>query len=80
MDIILILGVIWLLGWFVLPMLYGIFIKLPKQYMDGEFTKPKQEDKNEIKADNEDEETKDNYLNTLKQNAKALTGDKDSNE
>ena len=44
MDIIMILGVMWLIGWFVIPMLYGIFIKAPKQYMDGELTKPKQED------------------------------------
>ena len=26
----------WLLGWLVIPMLYGIFIVLPKQYMKGE--------------------------------------------
>ena len=44
MDIIMILGVMWLIGWFVIPMLYGIFIKAPKQYMDGDLTKPKQED------------------------------------
>jgi len=44
MEIIMILGVMWIIGWFVIPMLYGIFITLPKQYLNGEFSKPKQED------------------------------------
>ncbi len=44
MDIIFILGVMWIVGWLVIPMLYGIFITLPKQYMNGELTKPKEED------------------------------------
>ena len=44
MEIIMILGVMWFIGWFVIPMLYGIFITLPKQYLNGEFSKPKQED------------------------------------
>ena len=71
MDIIFILGVIWIIGWLVIPMLYGIFIKAPKQFMDGELTKPKHEDVNENKSDTEEEpKEKDIYVDTYKTHAK----------
>jgi len=55
MDIIMILGVMWLVGWLVIPMLYGIFITAPKQFMNGDFKKPKQEDLIENELDTEED-------------------------
>ena len=74
MDIIFILGVIWIIGWLVIPMLYGIFITAPKQFMNGELTKSKHEDVNENKSNTQEEpKEEDIYVNTYKKHAKELT-------
>ena len=64
MDIIMILGVMWLVGWLVIPMLYGIFITAPKQFMNGDFKKPKQEDliENELDTEEDTGNTKEQML------------------